>query len=209
MGHYTVSPASVTLGPWGSTTIEVSVAVPRGDAGDDWAWLRSRGRQRGRPRRAVHANEVAPCRERRKGGRSRPPFCFVEPRDQDMNELIQLSTAGMSTRCVYPTPLQLGFGPNELTLRTVSVPPRRIGPPESPKHARTLSLALVLRGLHELRAEHEPSRDDLGRGVQPRSEAVPPEERRRLRQEVPGIFAWNETPYPIRSIGVLFLSPST
>jgi minor extracellular serine protease Vpr len=37
---YTVSPASVTLGPGQSTTIEVSVAVPRGNAvRDDWAWL--------------------------------------------------------------------------------------------------------------------------------------------------------------------------
>ncbi|HEX6570684.1 MAG TPA: S8 family serine peptidase [Steroidobacteraceae bacterium] len=37
---YTVSPASVTLAPGETTTINVGVAVPRGNPlGDDWAWL--------------------------------------------------------------------------------------------------------------------------------------------------------------------------
>ena len=38
--RYTVSPASVTLAPGETTTINVGVAVPRGNPlGDDWAWL--------------------------------------------------------------------------------------------------------------------------------------------------------------------------
>jgi subtilisin family serine protease len=37
---YIVSPASVTLGPGQTTTVDLSVAVPRGNTqADDWAWL--------------------------------------------------------------------------------------------------------------------------------------------------------------------------
>jgi len=47
--------------------------------------------------------------------------------------MIQLRTAGISTRAEYPFPEQFTLVTYELTASTVSVPPRRSGPPESPK----------------------------------------------------------------------------
>src|SRR5439155_1855665 len=40
----------------------------------------------------------------------------------------------LSSRKSYPVPLQKGFVPNEVSARSVDVPPRKRGPPESPKH---------------------------------------------------------------------------
>ncbi len=47
--------------------------------------------------------------------------------------LIHASTSGVSIRKEYPTPEQLMFVTYELTPSTISVPPSRSGPPESPK----------------------------------------------------------------------------
>ena len=68
--------------------------------------------------------------------RHTPPRCVKTAQSKKL--LIQASTSGMSTLCEYVTPLQFPFVTYELTARTVSVPPSRSGPPESPKQVPPL-----------------------------------------------------------------------
>jgi hypothetical protein len=52
--------------------------------------------------------------------------------------LMKLKMSGRSIRCEYATPVQLWLATKELTARMRFVPPRRSGPPESPKQTPPL-----------------------------------------------------------------------
>src|SRR6266516_1105681 len=47
---------------------------------------------------------------------------------------MKLWASAVSRRKSSPTPLQFPFVPKEVSAISVRVPPRKIGPPESPKH---------------------------------------------------------------------------
>src|SRR5215475_9932127 len=69
--------------------------------------------------------------------------------------LMKSSASGVSILNEYVTPLQRPFVTNELTPRTVLVPPRKFGPPESPKQVPPLpwpGLADSLRNCGEMRS---------------------------------------------------------